>query len=158
MSALTEFLKGKAAEEAAAQESRQQIIAEWQTAIERLFSLIQTWITESDPDRRLKVLDGDHHIREEGLGQYPVKILVIEGFGKTILMTPWARNTITTHDFDGRRVRAVGRVNVHDGLNQIAMYRFRVQDQDQWMIDVPNNGFLPCDREQFEKALVSFLK
>lgn len=158
MSALAEFLRTKAAEEAATQESRHETIAEWQVAIERFLDVIRGWITASDPEGRLQVRVDEHEIREEGFGRYPVKNLVIEAFGKTIQVTPWARNTITTHDFDGKRVRAVGRLNLHDGLNQIAMYRFPGPNDDRWMIDAPNRGFLSCDRAQFEKALVSFLK
>lgn len=163
MSALAEFLRSKATEDAITRTSNQDMIAEWREAIKRLLDTIQTWIAESDPERRLKLTVREHEVNEESLGKYIVPSLEISGFGKTVWVTPKARHTIATaRALDGvNQVRAAGRLNLTDGVNPIALYRFRSRRPDEpdvWMWDDPKLGMDFFEREDFEAAVVSYLK
>lgn len=159
-SALTNFLRDRATEYALESEARLVKVAEWRAAVERLLALIQNWLKESDPDGLLKQEVNEWEVNEQGMGKYTVPRLDISGFGRLMWVVPKARNTIATaHPPQWKAPeRAAGRVDLSNELKRYVLYRFKADPDDVWMIDDLTTGMKLFDREQFEAALMSYLK
>ena len=157
---LTEFLREKAAEESAQRQKREEQIAEWRQAVERLLAKLQEWVRTADPDGLLEVKRNDFRINEEGLGKYQVPGLVITAFDRQMMVVPKARYTVATATLpqNATQERASGRVDLTDDARRFVLYRFRREKDDIWMIDDTTANPRLFDQAEFESALLSFLK
>lgn len=71
-------------------------VAEWRSALERLFQQLRGWLKESDPDNLIDIEERQHEIIEPGLGRYAVSRLDLHVLGKWIGIVPKARRTVAT--------------------------------------------------------------
>lgn len=156
----SEFLRAKEAERKAAIESGRETIEEWRTAVDRLLVTVRGWLAESDPNGVLTIDAGKFDVSEERLGTYSMPYMEIRGLGRTIFITPKSRYTVATAQLGGQPkvTRAAGRVNLSDDIKPFPLYRFKGESDDIWMIDDLTTGMKLFDREQFEKALMSYLR
>ena len=156
----TEFLREKAAREAAEAERHKGVVEEWQAAVERLFGRIREWLDRSDPDRIIQITQKQHEVRENGLGRYHVPRIDLQAFGKWIGIIPKARYTVAVaHPPQRSPERATGRVDITDEVRRYVLYRFPNEaGEDQWMIDDLRTEEKPLDQLSFESALKSYLR
>ena len=157
---LTDFLREKAAHEAHHQRSREEQLSDWRQAVEKLLNRICDWLKQADPNGVIDIKKSETRINEEGLGRYQIPGLVLSAFGRSMMVMPKARFTIATVELPHRSTpeRASGRVDLTDDTNRIILHRFRGDDGDIWMIeDIAGKPRL-FDQNEFESALMSFLK
>jgi hypothetical protein len=125
-------------------------VEEWGEAVERLFSQIKSWLSESDLDGYIRLEEGKENITEPGLRHSEIPRLDLNAFGKWVgVAQPPQRQAPE---------RAEGRVDITDELRCYVLYRFRNGEQDVWMIDDLHSGAKPLDQESFEKALMSYFR
>ncbi len=157
---LKEFLRERAAKEAAVAEKAKVVVDEWRAAVENLFRQIRAWVGESDPEGVVEMKEIEQQVTEPGLGRYHIPRLDLNVFGTWIGVIPKARRTVATATPPQRAApqRADGRVDMTDELRRYVLYRFRDDGRDVWMIDDLNSEPKPLDQEAFEKALMSYLR
>jgi len=159
----TEFLREKAAKQAAQLKASGVDIEEWRGAVERLFAQLRAWLAQSDPDGIIRIEEGKEKINEPGLGRYVVPRLDLYVLDKWIGIIPKARKTVLTAHPPLRPApeRAIGRVDITDELRRYILSRFpRLDGQgDMWFIEDVTVGTppRPLDQAKFEEALMSYL-
>lgn len=156
----SQFLReqeAKAKEEAQANEA---VISEWREAVERLFDQVRGWLNTSDPDGILKIQQKDHEANEPILGRYVVPRLDLRGLGKWIGIIPKARKTVgTVHPTQkSTPERATGRVDITDELHRHILYRLPGDNGGKWVIDDLQSAPKPLDQDNFEQALMRYLR
>jgi hypothetical protein len=159
-SSFTDFLRDKAAKEAAVTQANKAVIDEWRDAVERLFAQIRAWLKESDPDKIVAIEESQADVREPDLGRYQVPRLNLRAFGKWIALIPKARKTVgmATPPQKSAPERAAGRVDITDERRRYVLYRFQEDGRDVWLIDDLHSEPKPLNQEIFERALISYLR
>src|SRR4051794_25864780 len=157
---LREFLRQQAAKHETEARANAVVIAEWRTAVERLFGQVRAWLADSDPDRIIEVVEKEHDISEPGLGRYSVPRLDLRAFGKWIGIIPKACKTVASAAPPQRAVpeRAAGRVDMTDEVRRYVLYRFPQEGGDAWLIDDLRSEPKPLNQQTFEAALMSYLR
>lgn len=155
-----DFLRRQAEKHQSDDQARKATVEEWLKAIHDLFSQMQTWLEESDPDRVIEIKQSEQDITEPGLGRYRVPRLDLHAFGKWVGILPKARRTVgmAKPPLKSAPERAAGRVDMTDELRRYILYRFQEDGRDVWLIDDLESEAKPLDQEAFEKALMSFLR
>jgi len=173
-----DFLHQQAEKHRAESEAGKVVVHEWRAGVTRLFDQIRGWLKESDPDGGIiEIKESEINLNEPGLGRYSVPRLDLRGLGKWIGIIPKARNTVRTAKPAQKLApeRATGRVDITDELRRYVLYRFREDDQAEWMIDarwldeadqqrpgfvqyIPQPNLKPLDKDTFERALMSYLR
>lgn len=64
---------------------------EWLQEIDQFYQQVRTWVSESETQGRLKVKNERKKIYEDGFGEYPVPVLVIQVNGCSIYLEPVGR-------------------------------------------------------------------
>jgi hypothetical protein len=174
-----EFLQEQAQKHKAEVDAGKVIVDEWRTAIKGLFSQIREWLKESDPEGLIEIQESPQEIKEPGLGHYQVPRLNLRAFGKWIGIIPKARRTVGMAKPPQKSApeRAEGRVDITDELRRYVLYRFHQDGRDSWLIDgldiggheasektwpgegryIPKSEARPLNKEEFERALMSYL-
>jgi hypothetical protein len=154
----SEFLREQAAKYESQIGDGKAVIAEWRSAVDRLFEQLCAWLKESDPTGIIEIECNKEKVREQGLGRYEVPRLDLHAFGKWIGIIPKARRTVGTATPPQKRApqRADGRIDITDELRRYVLYRFSEGGQDTWVIDDLHSGAKPLNKETFEKALMSY--
>jgi hypothetical protein len=158
--AFRDFLRQQAEKHQVEDATRQAIIDEWQTAIERLFLQMREWLKESDPEGLVEIKENQQDVTEPGLGRYNVSRLDLRAFGKWIGIIPKACRTVSTAKPPQKSVpeRAAGRIDITDELRRYILYRFQEDGRDVWLVDDLKSEPKPLDQEAFEGALMSYLR
>jgi hypothetical protein len=160
MSTLTDFLneKAKQLEELAPQ--RQQRIAEWTQAVERLLRQLEGWLREADKPQVLAIEPITVQRREAGLGVYTAGGLKISLDGIPLEIVPRARQAV------GRirkgpsqdEARIEGMVEINSGGYKVYLYRLAGEQGDEWYTwEDPTQPARLFDRNQFEQLMVGLL-
>jgi hypothetical protein len=156
----TEFLRQQATKRDESHEKREAIVAEWADALQRLYGTVRGWLSVSDPDGILMLKERLWQVSEEGLGNYRVPRLDIDGLGRSVWLVPKARYTVATaHPPQSLAPqRASGRVDLSNDARRFVLYRFTTDSGDQWFIEDQKNPPQPLTQEAFEAALMSYLR
>ena len=136
------------------------IIADWTSAIRRLFDEIRGWLRDSDPKSIVKLEDKTEEIIEPNVGRYSAPRLDIKAFGKWVGIIPKALKTIKAArpPRSSVPVRATGRLDITDEITRYVLYRFTNSGEDTWHIEGPDQDLQPLDRGRFEEALMSYFQ
>ena len=135
---------------------------EWVSAIDRLNQQIRDWLTDSDPDHRfLEVRELPCQLREQGIGTYEARGLLIRVGRLEVRVEPIARYVAGPHSATGviHVSRAFGRVDLTDGLQKFMIFRVEKDPEDRWSL-IEQDGFRlqPFDRSAFEEAFKALLQ
>ena len=135
---------------------------EWVGAVDRLNQQIMVWLTYADPDHVvLEVRETPYHLREEGIGSYEARGLVISVGRRELRVEPIARNVAGPLSATGVNhvSRAYGRVDLTDGLQKFMIFRVERVPEDRWSI-IEQDGFRmrAFDQVAFEEAFKALLE
>jgi hypothetical protein len=157
---LRDFLRLQAEKHQAEARAGRATVEEWRAAIDHLFAQIRNWLAESDPEGIIEIKEGKQTLTESGLGRYEVPRLDLRAFEKWIGIIPKARKTVGSATPPQRSApkRAAGRVDITDELHRYVLYRFQEDGGDVWLIDDLKSEPKPLDQEEFERALMSYLR
>jgi hypothetical protein len=160
---LREFLKEKAEEIASDQSKNNQLIAEWQVAVNRLIETAEKWLIAADPNGLIRRERKSIEINEPRFGRYGTKSLNLECLGKWVGVIPKARKTVkrAAPQQDGAPEKATGRVDITDEIRRYVLYRFgEGPDEERWFIEdsATNAPMQPLTEERFESALLSYFQ
>ena len=117
--------------------------SEWVAAVDRLNQRIKDWLTYADPDHAiLEVRETPCQLREEGIGSYEARGLLISLGRREIRVEPIARNVAGPLSSTGviHVSRAYGRVDLTDGLQKFMIFRVERVPEDRWSI-IEQDGF-----------------
>ena len=162
MGSLKEFL----AEQAERLQSQESEAAkkrdEWLKAVDRLIQQIKSWLTEADPEQQyLKIQDDPFPIREQGIGEYVARGLLIGLGPREIRVQPVARNVAGPLSVTGtiHVERAYGRVDLTDGLTKYMIFRVEREPEDRWsIIEQDSYRRQPLNQDSFEAAFQDLLE
>jgi len=135
---------------------------EWVSAVDRLNQQIRSWLTQADPDHEvLEVRELPYQLRDEGIGSYEARGLLISLGRRQIRLEPIARNVAGPLSATGviHVGRAYGRVDLTDGLRKFMIFRVERDPDDRWSI-IEQDGFRmqPFDQLAFEHAFKTLLE
>jgi hypothetical protein len=135
---------------------------EWIGAIDRLNEQIRMWLTNADPDHAIiAVREFPYQLREEGIGSYEARGLIISVGRREVRAQPIARNVAGPLSATGviHVGRAYGRVDLTDGLQKFMIFRVEKDPEDRWSI-IEQDGFRmqAFDEPAFEKAFKALLE
>jgi hypothetical protein len=135
---------------------------EWVGAVDRLNQQIRVWLTYADPDHViLDVRETPYQLREEGIGSYEVRGLMISLGRRELRVEPIARNVAGPLSATGviHVSRAYGRVDLTDGLQRFMIFRVEKDPEDRWSI-IKQDGFRmqAFDQFAFEEAFKALLE
>jgi hypothetical protein len=135
---------------------------EWVAAVDRLNQQIMAWLTSADPDHAiLDVRETPYQLREEGIGSYLARGLIISAGRRELRVKPIARNVAGPLSSTGviHVSRAYGRVDLTDGLQKFMIFRVQRDPDDRWSI-IEQDGFRmqPFDQLAFEQAFKTLLE
>jgi hypothetical protein len=136
--------------------------SEWVAAVDRLNQQITAWLTSADPDHViLEVRDTPCQRREEGIGTYIARGLIITAGRRELRLEPIARNVAGPLSSTGiiHVSRAYGRVDLTDGLQKYMIFRVEKVPDDRWNI-IEQDGFRmrAFDQAAFEEAFKALLE
>lgn len=139
---------------------RRQCREGWIAAIDRLLTQLRAWLTEAGTAELLDLEPLEFERREQGLGGYRIKGLVIHFGERTVKVVPVGRN-VAAHlgpYAEPGHEKAEGRVDITNGAYKYYLYR-KLNDagQEQWFVQDERAGIRPLDREQFEAILTDLL-
>ncbi len=135
---------------------------EWVGAVDRLNGRIKAWLTDADPEHKiLAVSEVPCQLREEGIGSYEARGLIISAGRRELRVEPIARNVVGPLSSTGviHVSRAYGRVDLTDGLEKFMIFRVEKDPEDRWSI-IEQDGFRmrDFDRGAFEEAFKALLE
>jgi hypothetical protein len=135
---------------------------EWISAVDRLNQQIRSWLSQADPDHEvLEVRELPCQLREEGIGSYDVRGLLISLGRREIRVEPIARHVAGPLSATGviHVSRAYGRVDLTDGLQKFMIFRVEKDPEDRWSI-VEQDGYRvnAFDQVAFEEAFKTLLE
>ncbi len=135
---------------------------EWVGAVDRLNEQIREWLTSADPDHAiLEVRETPFQLREEGIGGYEARGLLIRVGRREIRVAPIARNVAGPLSETGviHVNRAFGRVDLTDGLQKYMIFRVEKEPEDRWRI-IKQDGYRMqgFDLRAFEEAFKALLE
>ena len=159
---LKDFLKQKATVYAAESEKNRAVIMEWRAAVDRLFTQLEGWLVNADPEGIIRPTRDPIEVTEPGLGRYSISRLNLQAFDKWVGLIPKARKTVkrAAPQQKGAPEQATGRVDITDEIRRYVLYRFPEGTEDQWFIDdtAANSELQPLTAERFEAALLSYFQ
>lgn len=159
---LREFLTHKAALFTAESEKNRLIIEEWQGAVDRLFSHLDTWLGAADPEGIIRRERSQIEVTEPGLGRYSIDRLNLRAFGKWVGLVPKARKTVKRAAPQQQKApeQATGRVDITDEIRRYVLYRFSHGADEQWFIEdtAAKSELQPLTADRFESALLSYFQ
>jgi hypothetical protein len=159
---LKDFLKQKASLYAAESEKNRQIVEEWQSAVDRLFTQLEGWLDAADPEGIIRRERSQIEVTEPGLGRYPISRLNLRAFGEWVGLIPKARKTVkrAAPQQKGAPEQATGRVDVTDEIRRYVLYRFGLGTEERWFIDdtATNTELQPLTAERLESALLGYFQ
>jgi hypothetical protein len=159
---LSDFLKGQAVSYKTEREQNQRLIEEWIPAVEALFDKLEAWLKAADPENLLEIDRSEIVVNEPRMGRYRINRLNIRGFGKWIGVLPKARKTMrkATPQEGISSECATGRVDITDEIRRYILFRFSVNETDQWYIDdiASDEGLMPLTAERFCTAILNYLR
>jgi hypothetical protein len=159
---LKDSLKQKATLYAAESEKNRAVIVEWRQAVDRLFTQLEAWLVNADPEGIIRHSRDPIEVTEPGLGQYTVSRLSLRAFGKWVGLIPKARKTVkrAAPQQKGAPEQSTGRVDITDEIRRYVLYRFPEGSEDRWFIDdtAANSELQPLTAERFEAALLSYFQ
>ena len=120
------------------------------------------WLTYADPDHAiLEVRETPYQLREEGIGSYEARGLIISLGRRELRVEPIARNVAGPLSSTGviHVSRAYGRVDLTDGLQKYMIFRVEKVPEDRWSI-IEQDGFRmrAFDQVAFEEAFKALLE
>ena len=136
--------------------------SEWVAAVDRLIEKIKAWLSYADPDHAiLEVRETPCQLREEGIGGYEARGLVVRVGRRELRIEPIARNVAGPLSATGliHVSRAYGRVDLTDGLQKYMIFRVEKVPEDRWTI-IEQDGFRmrAFDQAAFEEAFKALLE
>lgn len=138
---------------------------EWIEAVDGLLDQIQSWMREADPEGLLDVVRYLVSRSERGYGTYDAPALQIRFGPAEVSIEPISaepsysldvapgRNQIVTATAPPK---AVGRVDVSNGLRTCHLFRLQRDGVQEWSIQ-RKDGFAMLDRAEFESVLKGLL-
>src|SRR4051812_7213296 len=96
MGVLTAFLKEKGEQLRTVQPEREQLVSEWQAAVERLIAQIEQWVREADAERLIQDSRMSHTFNDEKMGPYTAPGLKLDLDGQTVGVEPVARRVVAS--------------------------------------------------------------
>ena len=98
MGKLAEYVRTEAEHLRAEQRGRKEAVAEWQSAMARLYAELETWIAEADEGHKLLVAGPGKlvYCREPRLGNYEIRSLNINLGIRNVEVAPKYRHVIAT--------------------------------------------------------------
>ncbi len=162
MESLKEFIASQAEKLRNEESQAADRCSEWVAAVDRLNHQIMAWLTDADPDRAiLEVRETPYQLREEGIGSYEARGLIIRAGRRALRVEPIARNVAGPLSSTGviHVSRAYGRVDLTDGLQKFMIFRIEKVPEDRWSI-IEQDGFRmqAFDQVAFEGAFKALLE
>ena len=137
---------------------RRQRVKDWIGSIRHLYSLIQGWLAEDDPNGLLKISQGTIPIDEERLGVYEAPTLGISFFDRGVMLLPRNSGVLQGPGFDRLGLRVHGLVEMAKGGDKFRLYLTSSPDGRGWHIADWKDEFpRPLDKGTFEDALRELL-
>lgn len=136
--------------------STEETINEWRDAVEKLYSKIEGWLGEERQKRLVRVTKNDFFIKENYLGEYPIKRLILGTPGNMyVYVEPKARYI----------VGGTGRVDIYNTNKPLVKYVVvRKKDDNKWYFIEKTNrlsdiiDYSEFDEENFKEILVQLIK
>ncbi len=159
MPILDDFLKEHASLAVARPDYYEKQRLEWVGAVERLLAQLEKWLREADTEGVLHLERISVTRHEYGLGSYTAAGLVVHLGRLQVDIVPIARNTLGPLGSGSTINRALGVVQMSDGLSRYDLYRYASSKEEWWVIvDEVEHVTSRLDRQTFEKAMMSLLR
>jgi hypothetical protein len=132
---------------------------EWVAAVDRLLAQIRAWLVESDSLDLLDLEPIEFERREQHLGAYQIRGLVIHFGERIVKVLPVGRYVLADlgpYAEPGRK-RAEGRVDISNDIYRYLLFRKITDAGDQWFVQDERAAIRPLDRAQFEIILKELL-
>lgn len=152
-----DFLAKKATEQNHPQRKRRR--EEWIAAVERLFAQIQTWLSESDPDRLLDIIPFKIYTSEPALGGYEISALKIGVGDAAVEIRPMGRDAfgLIRQGNGGVELKAEGRIDISAGGRKYILYRSLEGGKESWYALDEAFRPQPFNRAELEAILQDLL-